>query len=197
MQIGQTICFTYLTYRLKFILLFEITSMNQQNNDAKALHDFYAQTDATYVRKNPTKANIIFILISLSLVASLFVIPKFFDYLVRARVGEGIALAIPTKTLIIENAVSGLPFDHRWQPITPTAYTQSMNIGTHGEITIESTDQANGAIIRLTPIEENGNKLIAGKIPANYISWKCEVVSLGTNNSLNSMPSECRTFISE
>jgi type IV pilus assembly protein PilA len=41
-------------------------------------------------------------------------LPAYQDYVARARVSEGLALAAPAKLVVIENASTGAPFSDRW-----------------------------------------------------------------------------------
>jgi len=118
-------------------------------------------------------------------------LPAYQDYLVRARVSEGLAMASSAKTTVAENAASGAA--SLAQGFTAPAVTQNVasvvpNAGT-GAIVITYTAKAQGIVITLTPTS-GGAALAAGTVPAGgSIEWTCAVTGAANDRYV---PSNCR-----
>lgn len=116
-------------------------------------------------------------------------IPAYQDYLIRARVTEGLSLASPVKTTVAENAMSGSNFANGFLSPPATRVVQSLAVdSTSGQITITYTALAQSIVITLTP-GASGSALVAGTIPSTAITWVC-AVRTATNNRY--VPANCR-----
>jgi type IV pilus assembly protein PilA len=117
-------------------------------------------------------------------------IPAYQDYLVRAKVTEGLSLADSAKVTVAENAASGgadLSLGWSPPPNTPIVTSVLVTAGT-GVITITYTAVAKGIVITLTP-SSSGTALAAGTIPTNAVTWVCAVNAAGSDRYV---PANCR-----
>ncbi len=116
-------------------------------------------------------------------------IPAYQDYMIRARVTDGLSLASGAKTLISENAVSGAALDQGFVAPTATDNVTSVAVdGATGVITITYTAVAGGGTITLTPTA-GGAALTSGTVPTGSISWNCAAGTM----SAQYLPAVCRT----
>lgn len=117
-------------------------------------------------------------------------IPAYQDYIVRAKVTEGLVLASAAKTTISENAANGSALDQGWTAPTATDIVTSVAItaGT-GVITVTYTAAAKSIVITLTPEAPVGTGLTQGTIPNDAITWLCEVGAAADNKYV---PANCR-----
>jgi len=111
-------------------------------------------------------------------------IPAYQDYTVRARVTEGLSLASAAKTLVSENAASGVAFNSGENQPAATGGVTSVVIGATGLITITYTALAGGGTIIMTPTPA----LVVGTPPADRISWSCTAGTLADKYR----PANCR-----
>jgi type IV pilus assembly protein PilA len=120
-------------------------------------------------------------------------IPAYQDYLIRAKVTEGLSLADSAKVTVAENASSGTgggDLGLGWTPPTSTPIVTSVLVTpATGVITITYTAAAKGVVLSLTPESPPGTALTAGTIPDDAISWVC-AVDANTNNKY--VPANCR-----
>lgn len=117
-------------------------------------------------------------------------IPAYQDYIIRARVTEGLSLASSAKTTVAENAISGqADLSLGWDDATGTDIVQSVavNDGT-GVITITYGNLAQNVVLTLTPTA-GGNPIVAGTPPADPIAWGCTV---DTEANARYVPANCR-----
>jgi type IV pilus assembly protein PilA len=120
-------------------------------------------------------------------------IPAYQDYMVRARVTEGLSLAAGAKTTVSENAAFGAAdLGTGWVPPAATASVASVVIaaGT-GAITITYTAAipGNGATLVMTPLSGNPPvALVAGTPAPQEIQWSCNEGTL----ELKYRPASCR-----
>ena len=115
-------------------------------------------------------------------------IPAYQDYMIRARVTDGLSLASGAKTLISENAASGNALGQGFVAPTATDNVTSVAVanGT-GVITITYTARASGGTITLTPTA-GGAALASGTVPTGSINWDCAAGTMATQY----LPSSCR-----
>ncbi|MCE0724132.1 MULTISPECIES: pilin [Legionella] len=117
-------------------------------------------------------------------------IPAYQDYVVRARVTEGLSVASSAKTTVSENATTGnADLSQGWSFANPTPNVQSVVVtAATGVITITYTALAQNVVLTLTP-QANGAALVAGTPPTDPITWVCAV-----NNAANNryVPANCR-----
>jgi len=117
-------------------------------------------------------------------------IPAYQDYLVRAKVTEGLSLADSAKATVAENASSAAAdLSLGWTAPTATAIVSGVAVaaGT-GVITINYTAAAKSISITLTPTE-GGNALAAGTVPSDAIVWTCAVGAAADDKYV---PANCR-----
>ena len=117
-------------------------------------------------------------------------LPAYQDYLVRARVTEGLSLASSAKVTVAENASNAAAdLAIGWTAPQATDNVTSLAVaGATGVITITYTAAAGGGTIIITPSDSVG-ALASGAIPDGSITWDC------TGGSLDAKyrPSNCRT----
>ncbi len=124
-------------------------------------------------------------------------IPAYQDYLIRAKVSEGLVLADSAKTSVSENAANGTAVADGglcagWTApnATPNVASVACNAG-NGIITVTYTASAGGGTIVLQPTD-NGAALAAGTPPASgSISWACNSAA-GSTNPVKYRPANCR-----
>ncbi|GAA5630496.1 pilin-like competence factor ComP [Acinetobacter calcoaceticus] len=122
-------------------------------------------------------------------------IPAYQDYITRAKVTEGLNLAFPYKTIVVENASNGASDLTLGIPsfFTSTAIVASItpNVDT-GAIVIIYTAKVQGITITLTPYDgaEGGTSISAGTVAQNQITWVCSVSDLA--NNARYVPANCR-----
>ncbi|MFY7698232.1 MAG: pilin [Legionella sp.] len=129
-------------------------------------------------------------------------LPAYQDYLVRARITEGLSLASPAKVAVAENAMIGQALNKGWNPPGSTVNVASVVVDSNnGTITITYTDKAKGVVIKLTPTvietstSESGQTTTTKKalsstaVAAGTIDWACS-----TPNASNAryVPANCR-----
>jgi len=114
-------------------------------------------------------------------------IPAYQDYVVRAKVTEGLTLAEPAKIVVAENAFNGsADFSTGWTQPQPTVNVASVIItgnATNGEIQITylapagPVDSAGaGGIIYLTPyytVADANTNLAISTVPTDAVQWTC------------------------
>jgi type IV pilus assembly protein PilA len=120
-------------------------------------------------------------------------IPAYQNYIIRAKVTEGLSLAAGAKASVSDNASNGSPFASGWSVPTSTDSVSSVGITTAtGEITIQYTTKiaaAGSNTLVLVPID--GNKpLSAGTPPTSgSITWLCNSsTSAGSGSHGNILP---------
>ncbi|PWY54958.1 pilus assembly protein [Legionella qingyii] len=117
-------------------------------------------------------------------------IPAYQDYVIRARVTEGLSIASSAKTTVSENASTGAAdLSLGWSFTNPTTNVQSVDVaGATGIITITYRATANNIVLTLTP-QANGAALVPGTPPTDPIEWTCRV-DLQANDRY--VPANCR-----
>jgi type IV pilus assembly protein PilA len=119
-------------------------------------------------------------------------IPAYQDYVVRARITEGLNLAAAAETTVAENADNGVTnLTLGWTPPSATTNVSSVTVNTStGKITVTYTAVAKNVILYLTP-SSGGAALAAGTVPSNAIAWACTTSSPTTMDKY--VPSNCRS----
>lgn len=115
-------------------------------------------------------------------------IPAYQNYLVRARVTEGLNLAAAAETTVAENASEAASdLSTGWTAPQSTSNVSSVELTSAGVITVTYTPAAGGGTLSLTPYVDGG-VLSAGSLPSDAITWSCWV---GTE-AQKYVPSNCR-----
>jgi type IV pilus assembly protein PilA len=134
-------------------------------------------------------------------------LPAYQDYVVRARVTEGLSLAAGAKTAVTENASNGSPFAGGWTAPAATKNVNSVAIDpTNGFVTITygAPVANNTPTLVLSPLTgaAPGAVITAGSPPtAGSIKWVCRTTgstttfTTATTGTLPAKfaPAECRT----
>ena len=148
-------------------------------------------------------------------------IPAYQDYIVRAKVTEGLALAASAKTAVAENAANGANFTAGWTPpnstinvfskSVPLAADRSTNTNsgvatdsTTGIITITYTNKiATGSpTVRLLPIVGSTTPVQGTPPTSGSINWECHSSTAPTTDVLQTVtgtldpkyvPANCRS----
>jgi type IV pilus assembly protein PilA len=117
-------------------------------------------------------------------------IPAYQDYIVRARVTEGLNLASAAETTVAENAENGATsLVLGWTSPASTTNVASVTVlSTTGVITVTYTSLAKGISLKLTP-NSSGAGLAVSTVPSDAITWVCKVDSAGDDRYV---PSNCR-----
>lgn len=121
-------------------------------------------------------------------------IPAYQDYIVRAKVTEGLSLASSAKVTVSENAMNGkvTALSSGWAPPPETDIVKSVTVNnTTGviEITYKNTVEADKKLL-LIP-KTGGQPLNGATIPTQAIIWKCSADSAAGVNA-KYLPSSCR-----
>ncbi|MDR3429525.1 pilin [Silvimonas sp.] len=137
-------------------------------------------------------------------------IPAYQDYIVRAKVTEGLSLADAAKTTVAENASNGSAFGTGWTQPSPTPNVTSVTIDpTDAFIEITYTATAGNGTLRLIPyyggtvangVTTGATKLVVGTVPTDAIQWKCGAAAATSPNGVvvgtllaKYAPAACRT----
>lgn len=117
-------------------------------------------------------------------------IPSYQDYIIRARVTEGLSLASSAKATISDNAMSGsTDLSLGWTQPQATSIVHSVAVaGSTGVVTITYTALAQNIVITMTP-QANGAAIVAGNPPTEPITWTCAVTDA---NNDRYVPANCR-----
>ena len=131
-------------------------------------------------------------------------IPAYQDYVVRAKVTEGLGLASAYKTAVSENAANGINFRNGIPPFVATKSVTGLRVSqATGEIRITYSATAGNGTLILSPRDGGpAGDALAGTattstVPTNAVSWNCNsAVSLraGTKGTVlgKYVPAECR-----
>jgi len=115
-------------------------------------------------------------------------LPAYQDFVIRAKVSEGLILASGAKQTISENAMAGKALNASYTAPNATDNVSSVTVSpATGYITITFTATAGNGTIVLRP-QAAGADLISGQVFKNSISWDCQSGTL----SPEYRPSSCR-----
>lgn len=105
-------------------------------------------------------------------------VPAYQNYVIRARVTEGLAMAGAVKAVVNENALTGIALSQAFVAPASTVNVSSITLTpANGYITITYTARAGGGTIVLRP-QTGGVDLANGVFPTQGISWDCTTGSL-------------------
>jgi len=127
-------------------------------------------------------------------------LPAYQDYMVRAKVTEGLSVAHNGRLAVEENAhMRVVPLSSGWAAPLPTTYVQRVDMADNGEITIVyQPGVASGGSLVLAPRDgKGGPALVAGSPMASPIEWYCNAAGaahFGTNGTIAAKyaPQNCR-----
>ncbi len=117
-------------------------------------------------------------------------IPAYQNYVVRARITEGLNLAAAAETTVAENASEAASdLSAGWNAPSPTVNVSAVSVtGTNGVITVTYASAADNVVLTLTP-QSNGAALQNDVVPPNAITWTCAV----TQPTMTAyVPANCR-----
>lgn len=105
-------------------------------------------------------------------------IPAYQDYMIRARVTEGLSLAAAAQLTVSENAANATGnFNVGYTAPTATANVTSIAIApATGVITITYPARAGGGTLILTPSFGASQPLVVNTAPTDAIKWDCGAV---------------------
>jgi type IV pilus assembly protein PilA len=155
-----------------------------------------------------TKSQNAFTLIELMIVVSIIgilssiALPAYQNYIIRAKVSEGLALASTAKTSIAENSANGSEFASGWTAPNATDnvstnpnptkedkvsnFSSGVSIGENGVITITYTNKIalGSPTLKLIPVA-NGDLLPIGTpLESGAINWECHSDTIPKNSAL-------------
>jgi type IV pilus assembly protein PilA len=132
-------------------------------------------------------------------------LPAYQDYMVRARVTEGLSLASGIKTTVAENALNGVALSLGAPDVdNPSANVTKLAVNAdNGTITISYAAKSGGGDLVLVPFTgtvASPSAIASGTVPTTAMQWKCKAAdsqfSLGPTSGLLAAkfaPAECRS----
>jgi len=120
-------------------------------------------------------------------------IPAYQNYVIRARVTEGLNLAAAAETTVAENAANGATnLVLGWTSPESTTNVSSVTVSsTTGVITVVTTAVAGSVTLKLTPYVDNVAYASSQGVPSDAMTWQCTTTTPATMDKY--VPSNCRT----
>ncbi len=125
-------------------------------------------------------------------------LPAYQDYVIKAKVSEGILITSQCRTTVAEVYQTGdsgnPPVADGWgcgEGTTATQYVTNVATDADGMITVtvDGIDPVvNGTTITLTPVDLSGNDLTTASIPTQVAGFDCEPLTMGAQY----LPGSCK-----
>jgi type IV pilus assembly protein PilA len=117
-------------------------------------------------------------------------IPAYQNYVIRARITEGLNLASAAETTVAENADNGgTNLVLGWTSPASTTNVSSVTVSAAGVITVIYQSVAAGITLKLSPQVDGAALTNTGTPPTDAITWLCQVT--GAEND-KYVPANCR-----
>jgi type IV pilus assembly protein PilA len=180
-----------------FSSLFVFPNLLQLFTDKRqSLTDMIAATVVVKKRAGSSAAAvmaIVFVLVMIFVIGVLaaIAIPAYQDYTVRARVTEGLVTASSYKSLIAQNAFSGVPDLSTGFSAPPASVNVArVDVSQAGVITVTMAPTAKSVAFSLYPIWSSNKQAVTTPAPRGaVVTWVCKVDEVTHDRYV---PSECR-----